>query len=148
MRNEKHTFNSHPHAYLLTAWALSLTATLGSLFIGEVMGMTPCNLCWYQRAMMFPLPIVLGFACYESNFTTIKSGLLITLIGTAVALFHSAYYAGIIPRSIQPCGAGPSCADDKLELFSTLVIPYMSLTAFTIIALLLAMALHAQRANK
>jgi disulfide bond formation protein DsbB len=92
--------------------------------------------------MMFSLPIVLGFACYDSNLGMAKAGLVIAFIGGAVALFHSLFYAGIIRRSVQPCGAGPSCADDKLELFSTLVIPYMSFAAFAAIIVLLGLALR------
>ncbi len=52
---------------MLIAWLLALTATAAALFLGEVMGMTPCVLCWYQRIAMFPLVIVLGIACYESD---------------------------------------------------------------------------------
>ena len=50
--------------FLLRIIAAILTASaLGALFIGEVMGQTPCVLCWYQRAFSFPLAIVLAVAC-------------------------------------------------------------------------------------
>ena len=42
------------------AWAVALASTLAVLFIGEVPGQMPCLLCWYQRAFMFPLAIILG----------------------------------------------------------------------------------------
>lgn len=42
------------------AWIIALTASLAVLFIGEVLGQTPCLLCWFQRAFMFPLAIILG----------------------------------------------------------------------------------------
>lgn len=45
---------------LVLAWIVSLVATLAVLFIGEVLGQTPCVLCWFQRAFMFPLVVVLG----------------------------------------------------------------------------------------
>ncbi|MBO1011306.1 disulfide bond formation protein B [Acidovorax sp. SD340] len=31
---------------LLTAWLVAMAATGSALFIGEVMGMVPCVLCW------------------------------------------------------------------------------------------------------
>ena len=31
---------------LFLAWLLALLATAGALFLGEVMGNTPCVLCW------------------------------------------------------------------------------------------------------
>lgn len=44
------------------AWIVALVASLAVLFIGEVMGQTPCVLCWFQRAFMFPLAIILASA--------------------------------------------------------------------------------------
>ncbi len=48
----------HGWLWLMAAWGVALAATLGALFIGEVMGMTPCLLCWYQRIFMFPLALI------------------------------------------------------------------------------------------
>ena len=39
--------NQRHWALLLLAWLLALTATAAALFLGEVMGMAPCVLCWY-----------------------------------------------------------------------------------------------------
>lgn len=47
----------------MAALIAALTASLAALFIGEIMGQSPCSLCWFQRAFMFPLAIVLGIAC-------------------------------------------------------------------------------------
>ena len=46
--------------WVFLAWLVALTATLGALFLGEVMGVLPCVLCWYQRIAMFPLVIILA----------------------------------------------------------------------------------------
>ena len=46
------------------AWIIALVASLAVLFIGEVLGHTPYALCWFQRAFMFPLAIVLGLALW------------------------------------------------------------------------------------
>ena len=51
---------------LLAAFVVSLAATLGALYIGEVLGQTPCILCWYQRIAMFPLVVLLGIAAFNS----------------------------------------------------------------------------------
>ena len=53
--------------WLMAAWGVALAATLGALFIGEVMGMTPCLLCWYQRIFMFPLALILGMAAFAED---------------------------------------------------------------------------------
>ena len=42
------------------AWLITKLATAGALFLDEVMGMTPCLLCWYRRIALFPLVVILG----------------------------------------------------------------------------------------
>jgi disulfide bond formation protein DsbB len=43
------------------AWLIAATATLGSLFLSDVMHLAPCSLCWYQRIFMFSLAVILTF---------------------------------------------------------------------------------------
>lgn len=52
---------------LLAAWLVAMVATLGALFIGEVMLIPPCNLCWYQGILMFPLALILGIASAKTG---------------------------------------------------------------------------------
>ena len=40
------------------AWLQAVIATTGSLYFSEVMHLSPCTLCWYQRLMMYPLVFV------------------------------------------------------------------------------------------
>src|SRR3546814_14299205 len=40
------------------AWTVALVSSLAVLFIGEVMGQAPCNLCWFQRVFVFPLALL------------------------------------------------------------------------------------------
>lgn len=43
---------------LLFIWLVSLVATLGSLYFSEVRGYEPCELCWYQRILMYPIVLI------------------------------------------------------------------------------------------
>lgn len=131
---------------LLSAWLLSVVATAGALFIGEVMGMTPCVLCWYQRIAMFPLAVILGIACYREEPAGVVYALPFALGGVALAGYHSLLVAGFIPKAWIPCGAGVSCADQKLEILNGVPIPWLSLAAFVGITVLL-MA-YRQRTSK
>ena len=45
---------------VLFAWIVATVTTLGSLYYSEHAGFVPCELCWYQRIVMYPLVIVLG----------------------------------------------------------------------------------------
>lgn len=124
-------------ALMLLAWSVALAATLGALFIGEVMGQMPCTLCWYQRIAMFPLTLLLGVASFRSDFGAWRYALPLSLIGLMLAGYHSLLYAGIIPAPIVPCQAnGPSCSGDGM-LIGGVHIPYLSAAAFAAICLLL-----------
>jgi disulfide bond formation protein DsbB len=121
---------------LFAAWIIALAATAGALFIGEVMGQTPCHLCWHQRVFMFPLAVILGVATFREDGGVWRYVLPIAGLGWLVAAFHSLLYAGIIPEAIKPCGQGPSCSSADMTILG-LPLPYLSLAAFTAIAVLL-----------
>ena len=122
---------------LFQAWLVALAASLGPLFIGEVMGQTPCVLCWYQRAFMFPLAIVLAVGAFRSDSGTWRYGLPLAVIGGGIALYHSLLYAGVVAEALEPCGQGPSCTDAAMTIFGSLPLPFLSFGAFAAITLLL-----------
>ena len=123
------------------AWAIALMASLAVLFIGEVLGQAPCLLCWFQRAFMFPLAIVLGLGLWWQDPRVGRYGVALAVGGAAVAAWHLGLYAGIIPERVQPCTAtGPSCTDDNQLVFG-IPIPLMALVAFALIGALSALSL-------
>ena len=128
-------------AALAAAWMVALVASLAVLFIGEVLGQTPCLLCWFQRAFMFPLVVVLGLGLWLQDRAAGRYGAALALGGGAFALWHLGLYAGLIPERIQPCAAtGPSCTDAN-QLVLGMPIPLLSLLAFMLIAVLSAASL-------
>lgn len=127
---------------LLLAWMVAVAATAGALFIGEVMGMTPCLLCWYQRIGMFPLAIVLGIACYSDDRRGAIYALPLAFGGFLLAGYHTLLVGGFIPKAWLPCSAGVSCADQKLEILNGVQIPWLSLAAFFLILSLLTIYLR------
>lgn len=133
---------TRPWTLMLLAWLVATTATLGALFLGEVMGMTPCVLCWYQRIFMFPIAIVLGIACFTDDRRGAVYGLALALGGLVIAGYHTLLVAGLIPKTWVPCSAGVSCADQKLEILNGVQIPWLSLAAFSALAFLLAVYLR------
>jgi disulfide bond formation protein DsbB len=119
---------------LYAAWTVALCSSLAVLYIGEVMGQAPCILCWFQRAFMFPLAVILGIAVWRDDRQIRVYALPLALIGGAIALWHMGLYVGLIPEAVQPCTAtGPSCISDDMKVLG-LPIPLLSLTAFAAIA--------------
>jgi len=142
---EGHSFMHRHWPWILAAWAVALAATLGALFIGEVMGMTPCLLCWYQRIFMFPLALILGMAAFAEDRRGAVYALPLALGGAAMAGYHVALIAGWVPQWWVPCGAGPSCSEQSLEILGGLQIPWLSLAAFIAIVILLLVYLRKTR---
>lgn len=132
--------------WLSAAWAVALVSTFAALFIGEVMGMTPCQLCWYQRILMFPLAVILGMAAFGNDRRGAIYALPLALGGVAMAGYHTALVAGWVPQWWIPCGAGPSCSDQKLVILGDIQIPWLALLAFTAIVALLTVYLRKTRA--
>lgn len=121
---------------LLGCTVVAAIATAGSLYFSEVAGFFPCELCWYQRVLMYPLILVLGVAAYENYTGVWKMGLPLSTLGIGVATYHS--FIQVSPEGICPVGGGCSAVNWELGV---LTIPRLSLTAFTIItAGLLAVA--------
>ena len=127
---------------LLIAWLLAVSATGGALFIGEVMGMVPCVLCWYQRIAMFPLALLLGMAFYGEDRRGAVYALPRALSGASVSGYHSLLVAGLVPKAWVPCGSGTSCADQKLDFFYGIELPWLSLAVFLAIAVSLSLYLR------
>ncbi|AZN70033.1 disulfide bond formation protein B [Georhizobium profundi] len=117
--------------WLLVAWLIAAGSTLAALFIGEIVGQTPCNLCWFQRVFMFPLAIVLGIAAFRLDVGIRIYALPLVAIGAAIAAFHSLVYFGLIDEGITPCARdGPSCSGADMTIFGGVPLPLVSLLAF------------------
>lgn len=117
------------------AWTQALVATTGSLFLSEVIGLTPCILCWYQRILMYPLVVILAVGILLRDRAVRLYVLPLSLAGLAVATYHNLLYYGLVPEGLTQCALGVSCTERQLELFGFVTIPLMSLTAFTVITI-------------
>ena len=122
------------------AWLVAATATLGSLFLSDVMKLAPCSLCWYQRIPMFSLVVVLGIGLFPFDRGVIRYGLALAAIGWLVAAFHQLLVAGVIPEQLTPCTQGVPCSEISIRWLGFVTIPTLSLTAFSVVLALLAAA--------
>ncbi len=131
---------------VFAGWLLAAMSTLGALFLGEVMGLSPCVLCWYQRIFMFPLVFVLAAGLFPFDQKVVRYALPLTLGGWLVAVFHLLLTAGVIPESATPCTQGVPCSEVQIEWFGFVTIPLLSVAAFSVInALLIATHLKASK---
>lgn len=126
-----------PWSLIFAAWLVASLATLGALFMSEIMGFAPCVLCWYQRIFMFPLVLVLALGLFPFDPKVLRYALPLALVGLLVAVFHLLLTAGVIPESMTPCRQGIPCATVQIEWFGFVTIPLLSALAFLAINALL-----------
>lgn len=125
-------------AFVFIGWLIATVSTLGALFLGEVMGYTPCVLCWYQRIGMFPLVLILAAGLFPFDPRVVRYALPLALAGWLLAVFHWGVSSGLVPESATPCSQGVPCSVDVVTWFGFLTLPMLSVLSFTaIIALLL-----------
>ena len=132
-----HIMKTSPWALVFTGWLVAATSTLGALFLGEVMGLAPCVLCWYQRIFMFPLVFVLAVGLFPFDPRVVRYALPLAIGGWLVAVYQVLLLAGVIPESATPCTQSVPCSEVQIAWFGFLTIPLMSAIAFSAIILLL-----------
>src|SRR5699024_4902579 len=85
---------------------IMLIVFFGIIFFSEILGFTPCEYCWYQRVLMYPLVIIYGTAILKNNISIALPGLILSGIGFCVSTYH--YLVQKLPAFQE---VGGSCGD-------------------------------------
>jgi disulfide bond formation protein DsbB len=121
------------------AFAVALTATLGSLYLSEVAHFPPCELCWYQRIAMYPLSVVLGVAALRRDAGVRWYAIPVAVIGAGISTYH--YLLERFPDSVaSSCDVEVPCTVVWVWKFHFLSIPGMAWIGFAAIITLVLLA--------
>ena len=121
------------------AFAVALTATLGSLYLSEVAHFPPCELCWYQRIAMYPLTVVLGVAALRRDAGVKWYVIPVAVIGAGISTYH--YLLERFPDSVASgCDVEVPCTVVWVWKFHFLSIPGMAWIGFAAIITLVLLA--------
>ena len=123
------------------SFVVAVVATAGSLYYSLGMGLYPCELCWYQRILMYPLVVVLGYAALAGWPDVHRVVLPLSVPGLGVALYHS--YLQLSPGAT--CSVW-GCNEVHLRLVG-LSIPNQSALAFTLVTVGMAWLWREYRRN-
>ena len=121
------------------AFGTALAAMLGSLYYSEIAGFVPCTLCWYQRILMYPLTLILLVGLIKQDRNVPDYVLPFSVLGIVVSTYHYLIQVGVIGHS-GACQVGIPCDLRWVNYFGFVTIPFLSLTASTIITTLMALA--------
>ncbi|WP_071459029.1 disulfide oxidoreductase [Bacillus massilinigeriensis] len=118
---------------LFVAWATAVIAMFGSLYFSEIRQYEPCELCWYQRILMYPLALILGIALIRKDYRVSFYSMIFSGIGAIVSLYHySLQKVPFMADNAVSCGRIP-CTGQYINWFGFITIPLLALTAFIII---------------
>ena len=109
---------------------IGILSIFGSLYFSVVMKWPPCDLCWYQRIFIYPVPIIILTNWIIKDSKTIYQITPFILIGLVISIYHNLIYYKII-RVLVPCNEKAPCTAEQLNMFGFLTIPLLSLIAFT-----------------
>jgi disulfide bond formation protein DsbB len=130
---------------ILACLLIALASMLGSLFFSEIMGFSPCALCWYQRIAMYPLVLIFLVGMFQPIKSTINFALPIVSTGLFIAIYHNLLHYGIVPETASPCRAGVPCSTVYINWLGFITIPMLSAISFVLI---LAILLILQKREK
>ncbi|WP_281280043.1 disulfide oxidoreductase [Alteribacter natronophilus] len=122
---------------MFTAWAIAVTATLGSLYFSEIRLFIPCELCWTQRIFMYPLAITLAIATVRKDARQAVYTLPLSVIGALISLYH--YLIQKVPALAETsdvCGVVP-CNYQYINFAGFVTIPFLAFTAFSMISIIM-----------
>lgn len=131
-----------PFAFLSgsTMWLAALVAivaTLGSLYLSEIVHLIPCRFCWFQRIAMYPLAVILPIAAYRKDGMARLYAAILATIGLGIAAYHRLIQAFPDLDSGSCSTTGPACSAALIMKFEFVTIPYMAFSAFALILTLL-----------
>lgn len=104
-------------------------------FFNHANALEPCELCWYQRTMMYPIAVISSLALVKKKKDAWSYILPLSLIGLVIAIYH-VYIQQTPANPFLPCNPENPCTEVQLQYFGFLTIPIMSLFGFVAINIL------------
>lgn len=122
-------------------------ATASSLYLSQILQLAPCELCWYQRILLFPLVFILWGAFFWDDIEIYKYVMGLSLGGVIVSAYHS--YIQIAPSTQPGCTiTAANCSDVTFRVLGIFSIPNLSFLAFSGIALLMGIIWYMDGDNR
>jgi disulfide bond formation protein DsbB len=120
------------------ATIVAVVTMAGSLYFSEVAHYVPCPLCWLQRAVAYPVAVILVIAAFRRDVAVRIYVLPLVAIGTVISTYH-----WLLERYPQLetsfCSTGASCAAPWFTRVGFITLAYMAFSSFVLIASLLAL---------
>ena len=108
---------------LFVAWLMATGASIGSLYLSQVLELAPCEMCWWQRIMMYPIALILTVAMVRKDIKAYLYAWPMALLGMFFAAYH--YYLQFwADSSAAQCSTEASCSSTYYKVFGFMTIPF------------------------
>jgi disulfide bond formation protein DsbB len=117
------------------AFIVAAVATGGSLFYSQIAGFIPCEFCWFQRVLIYPLSILTLLIAARGDNRAARYLLPLPVVGAGTSIYHMLLEHHVIaePGACTLTGGGCTANWIALHSFGYLTIPTLALTAFLLI---------------
>jgi disulfide bond formation protein DsbB len=141
----KSILQKHEEYVTYFVWLAGWASIFGSLYFSEIKGFIPCELCWWQRLLIYPLAIFATVAIIRKEYKNFAYYVLpFSVVGLIVSGYHSLLQWGIIEHNLLDCseGAAVSCSNPEIMVFGFITIPFLAFLAFGSITLVSSLSLY------
>lgn len=119
--------------WMQSMFLVSLIATLGSLYFSEIRDYIPCDMCWYQRILMYPILLITFIGLIKEDRNARLYARALSGIGIIVSLVHYGMQKISIIGENMPACTGVSCTVQYINWYGFITIPFLALIAFVLI---------------
>ncbi len=115
-----------------TIFFVSLFATTGSMLLSIYFQLAPCELCWYQRMFLFPIPIIAFIATLKKDLNARVYMFALSVVGILFATYHSFLQLNILKSVPVFCNpdAPVDCSVPQFIYYGFVTVPVMSFAVF------------------
>src|SRR5215467_3248511 len=92
------------------AFVVAAIATGGSLFYSQIAGFIPCEFCWFQRVLMYPLSILTLLIAARGDNRAARYLIPLPVVGAGTAIYHVFIQYGVIKEPSACLKTGGGCA--------------------------------------
>lgn len=133
------TLNKSSKINLFVAWAMSLMATLASIYFIEIVGNPAATLCWFERMLVFSVFVLLTVAIVRKD-TNVRFYIApLVVMGAISATFQQLVHWDVITVAGDTCSTSIACVTKFFELFGFITQATLCLTAFVVVGVCMYM---------
>ena len=122
------------------AWLVAAVTMAGSLYYSKVQGYVPCELCWYQRIVLYPFAVILAIAAWRRDSSIRVYAIPVLSIGVIISIYHSWIQWFPPSNGTSFCTAATPCTLKYVDEFGFVTLPFMALSAAAVIIALLSIS--------